>query len=174
MFLRRSCKVFLPLLAVVGMTGPWLVIYQHGPTATRIEQHFKLESGSWSSADAPSARTAGQADGRWMALHESFVQRARAGHIKLLFLGDSLTMQWLQQPAWRDEWEPRGAVNFGIGGDRIQHAHWRLQHGEIDISPAPQACIRYATRYALAVYLLSIAIAEGLRAATRHQHQPKP
>jgi len=130
----RSCKMFLPLLAVVGMTAPWLVIYQHRPSGTRAEQHAER-------ADTPSARITGQADGRWMALHESFVQRVAAGGIKLLFIGDSLTMQWLQQPAWRDEWEPRGAVNFGIGGDRIQHAHWRLQHGEIEISPAPQACL---------------------------------
>jgi len=134
----RSCKMFLPLLAVVGMTAPWLVIYQdraaHRASATGTERHAER-------ADMPSARIAGQADGRWMALHESFVQRAAAGGINLLFMGDSLTMQWLQQPAWRDEWEPRGAVNFGIGGDRIQHAHWRLQHGEIEISPAPQACL---------------------------------
>ena len=126
----RALRRCLPLLAVVGMAAPWLVIYQGSGTEQRSEH-----------ADVPSARVAGQADGRWVALHESFVERARAGDIKLLFIGDSLTMQWLQQPAWRDEWAPRGAVNFGIGGDRIQHAHWRLLHGEIGISPPPQACV---------------------------------
>lgn len=126
-----SYKMFLLLLSAVGMGAPGLVIYQRRPT-TRSEQHAER-------ADTPSARIAGQADGRWMALHESFVKRAAAGGIELLFLGDSLTMQWLQHPAWRDEWEPRGAVNFGIGGDRIQHAHWRVEHGEIDIAPPPKA-----------------------------------
>ena len=126
-----SCKMFLLLLACVCLPTAPLVIYPHRSTTQSVQRAER--------ADVPSARIAGQADGRWMALHESFVKRAAAGGIELLFLGDSLTMQWLQHPAWREEWEPGGAVNFGIGGDRIQHAHWRLEHGEIDISPPPQA-----------------------------------
>lgn len=76
-----------------------------------------------------------------MALHESYVQRARAGAISVLFLGDSLTQQWLQQPFWREQLRPMGAVNFGIGGDRTQHVLWRLLHGELDCDPPPQACV---------------------------------
>ncbi|MGH7993292.1 MAG: GDSL family lipase, partial [Limisphaerales bacterium] len=31
----------------------------------------------------------------WMSLHESFIARAKQGHIDLLFLGDSITAGWL-------------------------------------------------------------------------------
>ena len=65
-----------------------------------------------------------------MALHEGFVQRARAGGVKLLFLGDSLTMQWLLQQAGRDEREPllhTLAIYCTAHNDCTKPATWRLQ-----------------------------------------------
>jgi beta-glucosidase len=70
----------------------------------------------------------------WFARHRLFVERARRGNIPLLFLGDSLTYAW--QLDGRESWEKtfakRGAVAFGIGGDRTEDLLWRIAHGELD------------------------------------------
>ncbi len=70
--------------------------------------------------------------GRWMDLHRSFVERAKQGHVDLLFLGDSITQGWNDNEVWRRYYGPRNAANFGIGGDRTQHVLWRIQNGELD------------------------------------------
>lgn len=81
-------------------------------------------------------------EGWWMKMHESFLERAKAGKVDLLFLGDSITQGWANEskegpaPVWQRHYGARNAANFGIGGDRTQHVLWRLEHGEVDgISP---------------------------------------
>lgn len=66
-----------------------------------------------------------------MRLHESFLKRASEGPIDLLFLGDSITQGWNENPIWQRYYGSRKAANFGIGGDRTQHILWRLEHGEL-------------------------------------------
>lgn len=74
--------------------------------------------------------------GNWMTMHESFLKRAEQGDVNLLFLGDSITQGWNNNPIWQRHYGPRHAANFGIGGDRTEHVLWRLNHGEVDsISP---------------------------------------
>ena len=72
----------------------------------------------------------------WMALHESFVRRAKQGNIDLLFLGDSIMAGWLWGNGglnlWNKVYVPRRAVDFGIGWDRTQNVLWRIEHGELD------------------------------------------
>jgi lysophospholipase L1-like esterase len=65
-------------------------------------------------------------------MHEAFLKRAARGGIDLLFLGDSITQGWFDNPVWQRFYGPRRAANFGIGGDRTQHVLWRLDHGEVD------------------------------------------
>jgi beta-glucosidase len=78
-------------------------------------------------ATAPAPR-----EGAWMQLHEKYLQRAREGHIDLLFLGDSITQGWNDNAVWERHYAPRHAANMGIGGDRTQHVLWRLDHREVD------------------------------------------
>ena len=92
-------------------------------------------------ADVPAARLQGQLDGRWAALHAAQVKRAASapkwpalGGIRVLFLGDSITMGFANHPRWLD-FEALGAANFGIGGDRTQHIAWRLANGLLDAHP---------------------------------------
>ena len=76
-----------------------------------------------------------QADAeRWFALHRSYVDRANAGDVRLLFLGDSLTYGWLVDglATWKSAFVPLGAQDFGIGGDRTDDVLWRIHHGELD------------------------------------------
>lgn len=79
---------------------------------------------------------------RWFDLHRSYVDRAHEGHIRLLFIGDSLTYGWRidgQEP-WDKTFAPLGAEDFGIGGDRTVDILWRVQHGELD-GIAPRAVV---------------------------------
>lgn len=71
---------------------------------------------------------------QWVKMHESFLERAKAGPVDLLFLGDSITQGWSGngKQVWERHYAPRKAANFGIGGDRTQHVLWRITHGELE------------------------------------------
>ncbi|QDV32946.1 GDSL-type esterase/lipase family protein [Tautonia plasticadhaerens] len=75
----------------------------------------------------------------WVGRHARHVSRAMAGPAPLLLLGDSITRGWLG-PALdgedsaldrlrRRRLDSRGAVNFGMDGDHVEHLLWRLRHG---------------------------------------------
>lgn len=86
----------------------------------------------------------------WLRHHNEYVERARRGHVDLLFLGDSITQGWLGdgrddaagdgRPIWIDRYAPRRAANFGLGSDRTEHLLWRLDHGEL-VGIAPRAVV---------------------------------
>jgi lysophospholipase L1-like esterase len=90
-------------------------------------------------ARANTAIEAGPRDEGWIKRHEEFVAEAHRGGIDVLFLGDSITDFWRSpnperggQAVWEREFAPLHAANFGISGDRTQHALWRLRHGEAE------------------------------------------
>jgi beta-glucosidase len=66
--------------------------------------------------------------------HKQINDRAKAGDVDLLFIGDSITQGW--EGAGKEVWDKfyvsRKAMNAGIGGDRTQHILWRLDNGNID------------------------------------------
>ncbi len=73
----------------------------------------------------------------WEVLHKKYAERAAAGNIDVLFLGDSITQYWEDaNPArggksvWDREFAPLNSACFGIAGDRTQYVLWRLQNGE--------------------------------------------
>ncbi len=58
--------------------------------------------------------------------------------IKVVFLGDSITSGWggNGKETWNKYYAPRGAYNYGIGGDTTQNVLWRIRNHEFDgISP---------------------------------------
>ena len=65
---------------------------------------------------------------------DSFNEISKKGEAQLVFLGDSITQGWdgAGKEAWKKNWEPLKAANFGIGGDRTEHVLWRLDHGNFD------------------------------------------
>lgn len=69
--------------------------------------------------------------------HAAFLERAKAGPVNLLFLGDSITAGWSKVPElWATHYGKYQPANFGIGGDRTEHVIWRIEQGELDnISP---------------------------------------
>jgi lysophospholipase L1-like esterase len=61
-------------------------------------------------------------------------QGAQKGDIGVVFLGDSITEAWggPGKEVWKQRYEGRKAVNFGIGGDRTQHVIWRVENGNLE------------------------------------------
>lgn len=70
----------------------------------------------------------------WLEQFRSHLERAKQSQIDLLFLGDSITSNWVY--AGKDTWQTveqnYRVANFGIGGDRTEHVLWRLKHGELE------------------------------------------
>jgi lysophospholipase L1-like esterase len=86
------------------------------------------------SAIVPLART----NANWLPRHEAMNRQAREGHIDLIYVGDSIVEHFNNRgkAVWEHYYEPRHALNLGIGGDRTEHVLWRLDHGNIDgLSP---------------------------------------
>lgn len=56
------------------------------------------------------------------------------GQAKVIFVGDSITQGWEGngKAVWAKYYEPRHALNLGIGSDHTQHVLWRLEHGNLD------------------------------------------
>src|SRR4051794_22498159 len=100
--------------------------------ATGLAFTLLLASGGSVLAQAPSTVTPAPRKGYWMALHQKFLDRAKQGHVDLLFLGDSITQGWNDNEVWKRYYGPRHAANFGIGGDQTQHVLWRIQNGELE------------------------------------------
>jgi lysophospholipase L1-like esterase len=69
---------------------------------------------------------------QWNSFHESFLKRTKEGKVDILFLGDSITQGWGNNPTWQRYYAPRNAANFGIGGDTTQNVLWRIKNGELD------------------------------------------
>jgi lysophospholipase L1-like esterase len=54
--------------------------------------------------------------------------RDAKGSTRVVFLGDSITQGWEDAgaQAWARDYEPLGALQIGVGGDRTEHVLWRL------------------------------------------------
>src|SRR5262244_3198137 len=92
--------------------------------------------------DQPGATPAPKTGG-WVKRHEAFVEEAKKGGFDVLFMGDSITDAWRNNPArkiWDATFAPLKAANFGISGDRTQHVLWRLQNGEFE-GITPKLCM---------------------------------
>jgi lysophospholipase L1-like esterase len=59
--------------------------------------------------------------------------RAKQGNINVLFIGDSITALWNKKDVgldvWNEYFEPLGAAQFGVSGDKTQEILWRLSEG---------------------------------------------
>lgn len=86
-------------------------------------------------AITPVSRT----DNGWMELHQKKLAEIAAnsnGTYDVVFVGDSIVGCWEQTHRGRwAHWFKYGkirALNLGFGGDRTEHALWRVQNGELD------------------------------------------
>jgi lysophospholipase L1-like esterase len=72
--------------------------------------------------------------GGWMDRHNKMNERVKQGNVDLLMIGDSITHGWegAGKDVWKKFYDPRNAVNLGIGGDQTQHVLWRLGNGNLE------------------------------------------
>jgi lysophospholipase L1-like esterase len=68
---------------------------------------------------------------QWRAFHQGDLDRAKAGPVDVLFLGDSITECWDTRglEVWQKQYAPLRAANFGVGGDTTQNVLWRITEG---------------------------------------------
>lgn len=71
----------------------------------------------------------------WPEYHESMLKN-EPKDMKVMFLGDSITMMWRTQsgfeggtPVWNKYYKTIPAGNYGISGDKTQHILWRITEG---------------------------------------------
>jgi hypothetical protein len=75
--------------------------------------------------------------------HDSFIERARAGNIDLVFFGATDTEMWMWpdtisggvdrgKRVWDQAFGSLKAANFGSQGTRSESLLWRMQNGELD------------------------------------------
>ncbi len=59
---------------------------------------------------------------------ENRVGASQVRPCRMIFIGDSITAGWLTRASWlwTTQYSERGALNFGIGGDKTQNVLWRL------------------------------------------------
>jgi lysophospholipase L1-like esterase len=122
------------------------------------------------SATTPEPRTGGPAQ-----RHEKLLKRTAAGHVDVLFLGDSITQGWEGngKDVWAKHFEPMHAANYGIGGDRTQHVLWRITEGKELDGLTPKACVlMIGTNNAGSNSAAEIA--EGVEAIVRELRHQKP
>jgi beta-glucosidase len=77
------------------------------------------------------------------------LQRAKEapGNYDIEFIGDSITQGWESRGmnVWQEFYGRRKVINFGVGGDRIQHVLWRFEHGQLDGIKAKVAVVMIGT-----------------------------
>ncbi len=77
-------------------------------------------------------------DPKWIARHNAMAEQMKAGHAKVLWIGDSIVQKFEKpgKPVWDTYYAPRDAINLGISGDRTEHVLWRLDHCNLEyVSP---------------------------------------
>ncbi|MFP4114386.1 MAG: GDSL-type esterase/lipase family protein [Spirochaetota bacterium] len=72
-------------------------------------------------------------DDHFIERHETFLKMIREQKIDVLFLGDSITRRWNDNPEQQRHWfGDLNAANFGVGGDAIENLLWRIRNGELE------------------------------------------
>lgn len=68
----------------------------------------------------------------WQQVVDGQLKRAKEGPARLVFIGDSLTQGWSEQPRWKEHYAKLDAVNLGVGGDGTPQVLWRIDKGILD------------------------------------------
>jgi beta-glucosidase len=82
----------------------------------------------------------------WLKECEDRVAAAQGKPIDILFIGDSITQNFIEPPkggwnsvglsVWEKHYANKNALNFGVGSDGTEHILWRMDHENIkDFTP---------------------------------------
>ncbi len=124
-------RLLAPVLALLAASSPG---FSAGATPTPTPSIVLIEPTSALDASTGVAKSGAKGKDRFQQLHKSFLDRAKAGPVGLLFLGDSITYQFprVAPKLWESAYGKYQPANFGIGGDLTQHVIWRIENGELE------------------------------------------
>ncbi|KAF2367548.1 SGNH hydrolase-type esterase domain [Trinorchestia longiramus] len=71
-------------------------------------------------------------DGRWLSMHQHFVNQARDLEPDVVMVGDSMLANLQITELWENWFAPLHTMNLSVGGDATQHVLWRLHNGELE------------------------------------------
>jgi hypothetical protein len=91
----------------------------------------------------------------------------------IIFIGDSITAGWLGagRGIWQTAYEPRHALDFGIGGDKTQNVLWRLNNMGIQNLKPKVAVVLIGTNN---IANTPHEIADGIRAVMANTQEAFP
>ena len=114
---------------------------------------------------------------KWQRLHAENVARAKLGGVDILFLGDSHMYAWREAGAqiWKERYEPRAALNFGIPGDNTRQIQWRITDGGEMEGLDPKICVLHVGLNNVVIGEEAPAITPGIlkNVETLRQMRPK-
>jgi len=65
--------------------------------------------------------------------------------VDVVFMGDSITHGWEDKPSYAEFRKAYKILNIGYGGDRIEHALWHAENGELEIVRAKAVMLMIGT-----------------------------
>jgi lysophospholipase L1-like esterase len=71
----------------------------------------------------------GTVNTQWLLRHQQFANTVKTTKYNTILFGDSITAGWSRSPDFKTL---GNTINFGIGGDRVEHLLWRVQNSEIN------------------------------------------
>ncbi|XP_066153732.1 platelet-activating factor acetylhydrolase IB subunit alpha1-like [Euwallacea fornicatus] len=82
-------------------------------------------------------------DGRWMSMHNRYVQQAKTSEPEVVLIGDSIIQQLQFSSLWTEKLSSLHCLNFGIGGDRVENVLWRIKNEEFDFHSIVKAVVLF-------------------------------
>jgi lysophospholipase L1-like esterase len=117
--------------ATLGVAAVLLVSWSPAVCFGQADTNKPAVSAGLEKCTTPAAR-----QGRPFERYEMLNERVKTNgaEASLIFIGDSITQGWegAGKDVWKKYYEPRHALNLGIGGDRTEHLLWRMDHGNLE------------------------------------------
>ena len=119
-----------------------------------------------------------RADEAGKARQDEVLRRVReaTGPVNVVFVGDSITQGWEDAGAatWKRAFEPLGALQIGVGGDRTEHVLWRLQQAPLTALAPKVVVLMIGTNNAVTGRDSGEVIVRGVHAIVDLLHQQCP
>jgi lysophospholipase L1-like esterase len=96
--------------------------------------------------------------------HSVFVAQASKKNCQVIFLGDSITSNWVNHPTlFSRAFGKYRTLIFGIPGDCTQHVLWRIENGELDGARPAVIVLLIGTNNVVVLDNSAVDIAAGIR-----------
>jgi len=107
--------------------------------------------------------------------HTVFVAQASKKNCQVIFLGDSITSNWVNHPSlFSSAFGKYRTLIFGIPGDCTQHVLWRIENGELDGAHPAIIVLLIGTNNVVVLDNSAVDIAAGIRNIISAIHYRSP